>query len=253
MNDQTPGIGHNTGEEAELTEFDKLQERCTDLEEAVDRFNAKHEEVTDQATADKTSEFLEQIRLHIKAVDDQRVIDKAPSLEEGRAIDKKFKTLPKTLATLVPGVKAKLQKFFDAEKARIAEEQRVAAEKERKAQEAAAEATRQAEAANNSAAIKEAEEAQARADEAAKAVRDAEAAKPQAKGSMSSRSTGLRKTKSAVIDDYEKALAHYAEKPAMKAFVQDLADADARAIPMTSAKEGMDVCPGVTMKITESV
>lgn len=106
------------------------------LVEAVGRVP---ETISDDETAGKVADFIKQIGVTAKSAEDKRIEATKPHLDAQRAVAGFFKKIAEPLdaakKTLNGRLTAHLQRKADAERARIAEEQRIAAE--RAAQEAA--------------------------------------------------------------------------------------------------------------------
>ena len=125
MNNPAP-IGHN-----EMSKYDQLLES---VEKAEDQ--ASKCAVNDNEGADKAVFLIKSIRENTKFGEDSRKTEKAPFLEQGKAVDLKFKPLIDRLKEAGRIVQDKLNPFIRAERkaaqeaARKAEEERASLAKE---------------------------------------------------------------------------------------------------------------------------
>lgn len=247
MNDQSnlAGIGHNEGPLLDA----KIQLRATELEAGIDRFLETVETIDDEETAAKTQGFIKQIADCLKDIEADRKGKKEPYLEAGRKIDDAAKTLKAGLEMGGLKVKNRLNDYLRREEEKKREIERQKAEEARKAREEAERAAREAEEAANVEAMKKAAEAQRQAKEAEKAAKAAEKDKAAVKHESSDRATGLRRKKVAVVTDFEAALAHFTSHPRIREAVEACAADVAKTIPMSSAKDGMELAPGVTLRL----
>lgn len=255
MNEQTPGIGHNVGEETELSAFDKLKKRGIALEEGGGKWlDAKDRKViTDQEMADKLSTYLKQCVALRSTAKEQKKLDKAPSLAESARIEADYKKMVGGVEAFEAPLRKRLT-AFEVEKARKIEEER--AEAERVEQEAVAEAerlAREAEQSQSAPSIKASLDAAEAAEQAAETRKETYTRDTATRDKIGGKATGLKKKLSAVVTDHAAALAHYADTPTIRDAVADLANRSARAIGVNDAVDGQEVCPGVTLKIDESV
>jgi hypothetical protein len=226
----TAAIGHNNPPEPTPLETFKLH--IDDLFETAAGF-LDGTGVANDEQAEFVSKLLSDARDAGKDADKQRVIEKKPHDDAGKAVQAAWKPLIEraelTAETckkaLAPWLKAK----DDALRA-VAE----AAAKEAEEKAAAARALHQAAEATDLAAQEAAETALRQAEEAAKAAAKADGAKAHATGG--SRAVGLVSVWSAEIEDRRLALNHYiqAHPGEFVAVIQALADHEARHGPRTA-------------------
>lgn len=169
-----------------------------------------------QADADILANHRDRLAKLYKAQEAAREAEKRPHLEAGRAVDMKFKAALTKIEAAGKAVKAVLTVWLNAETERVKREsyERMKAEEE---------ARRVALAANQP---------------PPEPMPLPEVAKP--KAGTTGRATALRTVRTAVITDYAKALAHFAETPLVRETVDRLAAASARdglAVPGVEIKE----------------
>jgi len=217
------------------TPFDLIVESIEDLIGEARNY-ADGSPVETQGQADDVSRIIDGLNLNAKALDAERVVEKAPLDKQIAAIqdryniwiaDRKNKT-PGKVWKAVDALKASLQPYLaklDAEKREAEVIARQAAEK---AAWDAAEAIRNA-AANDLHAREEAEALIADAEAAQKLAKAAAGDKAHATGG--SRAMGLRSVWKATLTDSHAAAAHYwrTNPDAFTALLQKLADDDVRA------------------------
>jgi len=209
--------------------FEVLDDRAKALVAAANRWLTERKEITDEDTAGKCSDFIEQVNGHAKATETQRKTEKEPHVAAGKAVDAAYKPILERLAM----IKAKLQPLLTAflqAKARRQDEERRRLEAEAEAKRLEAERLAQEAEAGEGDVIGTAvaaEQAQAEAAEIAKAAEQA-AGPARTKGDYGTRATGLRTRRWAVIADLDKALAYYRDRPDIADTVLKLANADIR-------------------------
>lgn len=218
--------------------------------------------IRDEDTANACRDHITQIELELKALpgdchDARREHDDlaAPHIAAAQKIQWEFDraeaklTLAKRLLKgytekkiHYPGV---IQTWLDFLEKRQAEERRKTEAAAAAARAEAQEAARLAEQAKGDVigAKIAAQEAERRANEAAYEAGRAARAKVNVSGENSARALPQRTYYSATVTDHRQTVRHYRDHPKMLALMQELADADARAM-----KEGFDV-PGCDIKI----
>ena len=217
------------------TPFDLIVESIEDLIGEARNY-ADGSPVETQGQADDVSRIIEGLNLNAKALDAERVVEKAPLDKQIAAIqdryniwiaDRKNKA-PGKVFKAVDALKASLQPFLAKLDAEKREAERVAREAADKAAKDAADAMRAA-AANDLQAREEAEALIADAEAAAKAAKAAAGDKAHATGG--SRAMGLRSVWKATLTDSHAAAAHFwrTNPDAFTALLQKLADDDVRA------------------------
>lgn len=216
------------------TPFDLIIESVEDLMLEARNY-ADGEAITNQAQADEVSRIIDGLNKNAKALDDTRIIEKAPLDQQIKTIqdryniwiaDRKNKT-PGKVWKAVDALKATLQPF-------LAEQDRIKREAEEKAraeagaaQRAAQEAMRAAEA-SNLAAREEAEKVFKAAEEAARVAKAASKDKAHATGGA--RAMGLRSVWKAELTDERAAARHFWKRnpAAFTALLQNLAEDEVR-------------------------
>lgn len=221
MSDQN--VGHNN---PPADPYAPLRERVDVLVKAANVWLQKVPKITDGPTAKACDDFLNQIKTEISALDLDRKARNKPFETAVKSNNDAFRPLTALLEKAKDLLNPLKTGWLQREQARIAEESRIAEEAALKALQEAEDAKREAAKSIESAVA--ADEAQKRADEAMVTVQHAVSQKATVKGDYAVRSSGLRTYWSAIIEDYEKALAHYGPHPKVKELIQQLADADAR-------------------------
>lgn len=217
------------------TPFDLIVESIEDLIGEARNY-ADGSLVETQGQADDVSRIIDGLNLNAKALDAERVVEKAPLDKQIAAIqdrynlwiaDRKNKT-PGKVWKVVDALKASLQPYLAKLDAEKREAERVAREAAEKAARDAAEAMRAA-AANDLQAREEAEALIADAEAAQKAAKAAAGDKAHAIGGT--RAMGLRSVWKATLTDSHAAAAHYwrTNPDAFTALLQKLADDDVRS------------------------
>lgn len=217
------------------TPFDLIVESIEDLIGEARNY-ADGSPVETQGQADDVSRIIDGLNLNAKALDAERVVEKAPLDKQIAAIqdrynlwiaDRKNKT-PGKVWKAVDALKASLQPYLAKLDAEKREAERVAREAAEKAAQDAAEAMRAA-AANDLQAREEAEALIADAEAAQKAAKAAAGDKAHATGGT--RAMGLRSVWKATLTDSHAAAAHFwrTNPDAFTALLQKLADDDVRS------------------------
>jgi hypothetical protein len=103
-------IGHNLPPVVTDEDIAALIYRRDELLAAFNRFDA----VVSDATAQKATELCKELTALCNAVEELRTKAKAPSIEEGRKVDAKFKAISEPAAKLIPHVKEPLRVFMYA-------------------------------------------------------------------------------------------------------------------------------------------
>lgn len=236
-------IGHN-----EPPPFERISLEIEGFLTGARNAVVEYPEITSQEVADRFDGFLIQLRGARQDAEKERVAEKAPHLEAGRAVDTKWGTIiaaaDKALDWINPkitawkkGVKAKQE---DAE----AETRRIADEAKRRAEVAAAEAERLRQEADGGllkgttadpiAAQMKADELQLQAKEAKKDVTAVKASAPTTNFTVDGKkkSVSLRTTWSARITSYKAFAAYLLSQPEvdhrLKYCLQDIADSMVR-------------------------
>lgn len=248
-------IGHNSGDDAPLNDFEKLQIKVNNCKAAGGKWLEAEDRkvIADQETADKLATFLKQSQKLRTAVTAQKKLDKQPVLDEAAEIETNYKKLVATIVKIEDALKPRLT-VFEVEKQRKIDEAREKREAEalRLRTEAAAK-LKKAEEAQSLETIEAANEAAEKVEEAEQTIKAVAKQDTATRTTIGGRASGLKKTLSAEIVDYDAALKHYANTSTIKAAIQAMADASARGVGVAHAVKGQEVVPGVTMKITESV
>jgi hypothetical protein len=217
------------------TPFDLIVESIEDLIGEARNY-ADGSPVETQGQADDVSRIIDGLNLNAKALDAERVVEKAPLDKQIAAIqdryglwiaDRKNKT-PGKVFKAVDALKASLQPYLAKLDAEKREAERVARDAADKAAKDAAEAMRAA-AANDLHAREEAEALIADAEAAQKVAKAAAGDKAHASGG--SRAMGLRSVWKAELKDAQIAAGFFWKRDpsVFNAFLQKLADEDVRA------------------------
>ena len=214
----TAAIGDNSGEVTPLEEL-------SDAVESASAWIAKTA-IRDQAGADMASNFRAKLLKLVKAVDGIREAEKAPHLTAGKAVDAKYKPKIEAGEMAADQLRRALTDWMRADEAA---KQAAADKKHREAvAAAAAERTRV-----------EAERAAKMASDPIAALTDPEPELPMAPpppepvrvqaGGQSGRKTGFRSVTRYVVNDYAAALEFVKDHAKVKAAVQEVAAAMAKA------------------------
>jgi hypothetical protein len=215
---EAPAIGHNLPSDP----FEALQVEFAAEKEQAEAFLKLP--IKTQADADRAAIWSKRLSTIAKKATDLHKVEKQPSLDESRRIDDKWRGLKEDPADLSKRLKRHMDDY-------LREQQRIEAERQRKAQEEAdrkrreaEEAARLASVANDDAAVDEAKRKQ---EEAAQAERDAQARNASA-GRTGAR-VALRTFVFAEITDFEKLLLALKDRPEIKEVVETLANRAARS------------------------
>lgn len=226
MND-TPAMGHNLPDN-----FAALEARTDELIAGANRAAGSVTEITDEETADRFKDFLEQLLTARNEVDGERKTQKQPHLDAGKAVDDRFKPLLARLDTAKGVLNPRLTTYMQAKKAREdAEARRLAEEAERKRKEAE-EAAAAAEAAEGDSIVDDRIRAQELEQDAAtaKKVADQAARAPtRVRGDYSKRAAGLRTTYKGRITDPDAVWRQYKHNAGVRDALQKAVNADIRA------------------------
>lgn len=220
----TAGIGHNQPDE-----FAKIKARAEALGTTANEWLRSVKEITDAETAQACDSFLAQVRAEMKASDADRKKINLPHDQAVKANNDRFRPLTSLLETFERLLSSLKAGWLKREQARIAAERAEAEAKALAALQAEEDAARAAAKADSVAAVVAADEARQKAKEAMATLAAAERARPQVKGELAARSSGLRQYWFAAITDWDKAIAHFSEDPRVREVVQALANAEARA------------------------
>lgn len=245
------GFGHNSAASLpyDPDKFQPLELRAREIADAGAAW-IKLAKIETEEQAQKANDFLAQVRKIEKDTDAERKLQKAPHDAAGKAVDAAFKGLLEPLGKIAGGVKPKLSAYLDekrraeeAEKARLAQEARKAAEE-------AAQKLAQAEARGD---VFGQAEAEAAAKDAAKMVKAA--AKPVkaqvASATGGGRTMAQRTTWRADIENMNKAFSWFRDHERYGQALRDLmirmAEAERRSV------EGVNEIPGVNFIEERSV
>lgn len=239
------GMGHNNPPSPLEEHEAKLKARASALKDAAVVWIDERPSIEDQETSNKAADFIVQIRAFNKLCEDTRTELKKPHLDAGREIDKRLKAIPALLDTVGGILKKRVAEFQKKEQERIDAERRAKEEAERKAKEEAERLAREAEETESVAAIEAAQAAEEAAKQA-EAERVAAPTRAMSKGNLGSKSVSIRKSYTAEITDYEKALAHYANSPQVRDAVLVAANADARTRKLDLDAPGVKVIEHTT-------
>lgn len=179
--------------------------------------------------ADAVGKILSEVKKIKKDANAERIEEKRPHDDAGKAVQAKWKPLLERADTILAAAQKPLTAYLNQKAAKQAEEARKAREEaERKAQKAIA-AERQAESMDD---LEKARAAQEEADQAARDAKRASKAKAHVAGV--DRAVGLRTYKVVTVTDHRKALLWIAarDKSALDAFIDDYARRNAPTRPM---------------------
>jgi hypothetical protein len=226
---EVAGIGDNSGDLS-------LAEQITDFASRALAWLRKSG-IKDKQTSDIAANYRAELLRMAKVADSEREKEKRPLLEASRAVDAKFKPLVEEATTAANELRDGLTKWMREEEARLEAERRAKWEAEKAA---AAKAWQEAEAQRAK---------QMQEDPIAALTSDPEPlpdlppppepVKVQA-GGQRGRKTGFREVTKYVVTDYAAALAHVKDHPDVRASVEKVCAAQAKA--------GATV-PGVETKI----
>ncbi|WP_146140148.1 hypothetical protein [Alsobacter soli] len=118
--DEVPaGIGHNSGAADPVAGLDQS---VTELREAATAFLESATPITSKAQADKAANFAERFAALEKEAEEARTREKRPILEEGRAIDARWRPVIERAAESKKELKKALEPYLLAERERLAAE-----------------------------------------------------------------------------------------------------------------------------------
>lgn len=217
--------------------FEGLQSAIEDFAREAEKL-MKAGAAKTQEQADEASDVADKLNKLFARADKARDTEKRPHLEAGRVVDDKWRPLTTTASIYKRLKEIVTEPFLKAQKAardRAEREAREAAEKaQREAAEKEAAAKRAAQEATAKGNTKAAEAAQAEADAAIAKAQEAESkadaiASTPIKAGTRGRATSLRGVKVAKITDYDKLLMSLKDHADIKAAVEKIANASARA------------------------
>lgn len=240
---QTATIGDN-----QPTAFAALQDRVAELIKKSQDLAGR--DVENKEDAEAIDALLTEIKSEEKIVDEARRDEKTPFDKGAAEVQGRYKPLLTTLSIPAKALKGRLGVWLAKERARVAEEQRVADEAALKLLQDEEDAKAKAEAGGENDIVSqvEAEIAGEEAADAMKTSKDIGAQSIGVKGGESKKARNTRKVWSAEITNYDEALAYYAGNAEIMGLVQTLADRAARSPDLRDAK-----IPGVKISFTEEV
>lgn len=227
----TDNLHNNPPAEVEI-----FKERLASLKSQIDEFG----DVTDEASQKAAADLVNLARDLAKEADTERAALKAPVLEKGREIDGAFKPI-------VDGAKEATQPIRVKLAAYIKEEQRKAAEAERKAREEAERAAAEAEALKDDELVGDVVQEEAAAAKTAAAVAGVKTKKASQARGTSGRAMSVRTTYDVEITDAVALVDHFKGSQAIIDLCTDLARRQVRAL------KGDTQIPGVKVTSSESV
>lgn len=215
---EVAAIGDNSGD---LSLAEQIKEFAS---QALGWFR-KHG-VTDKKSSDMAANYRAELLRLAKSADGEREAEKRPHLEASRAVDAKFKPLIEEANSAANELRDGLTKWMRAEEARLEAERQAKYEAERKAAEIARKAA-------------EEQRAKQMAEDPIAALTSdpeplpelppvPEPVKIQA-GGQRGRKTGFREVTKYVVTDYAAALAHVKDHPDVRAAVEKVCAAQAKA------------------------
>ncbi|MCB5411817.1 hypothetical protein [Pseudogemmobacter faecipullorum] len=245
MNDMSPiaGLGHNHPPGPSLPE--DLQAKLRDFLDAGGAWlDLKEIETTEQSQ--KAADFVTGARTVFKAIEAERVAQKKPHDDAGKAVQAFFTPFLDKIDRTADAVKKLQAAFLKKQEARAEAERRERERKAREEAEAAERARAEAEVRNDISGMIDAEEAaKAAAKEAKAAAAPVQVSAQSATGA--GRTMSLRKTYSCTVVQRGPALAHFRDHPEVIALIERLATAEVRA------QKGEKVAPnGFRLNVTET-
>lgn len=214
-----PAMGHNSGT---LSLAEEIADVCASAMDWLRKLGG----IKDAASKDMAANWRDKINGLKKQADAERETEKRPHLEASRAVDAKFKPVIEQADATATTLRDALTVFMRAEeaKARAEAEARHKAEMERVAKERARIAEEQAKLmkADPIAALTSPPPAEPE-------LPIFEAPAPIQAGGQRGRKTGLRTVTKYVVTNYEAALAHVKDHPDVRAAVEKVAAAQAKA------------------------
>ena len=218
--------------------FEAMKVEIEDRAAQAARWLAAHPDITTQLDCDLARNMQAQLIKLGNNADDDRKTEKRPLIDAGKAIEAKFEPLITTARTWAERLREVYERFLKSEERRRQAE----AQKKYEAECAAREKERQRIAA---------EQAKKMADDPIQALTEPppeipelplapDPVKVQAGGGIG-RKAGLRTVYVGVIEDYRKAMEHFAEHPDLKAVIDKLVSAAVRAGKDTTKIPGVRV------------
>lgn len=204
-----PAVGHNAPPEA-------VEDQIDDVAAQAASWLSDHG-IVDETSSNMAANYRQQLLDLRKKADKNRVDEKRPFDEAAKAVQAKWKPVLEIADNAANALRDALTKWMRAEEARLRTEAAEKARQERQEQEAAL-------------ARKEAEnrgDPEPVIEEPPLPIEPPPTPKVQA-GGQRGRKTGLRTVKRAVVTDYEKALAHFAQHDKVTALIEQLAQHAAR-------------------------
>lgn len=246
LDETNPGPGHNNPPQT-------IEERAADLVATANRWISERPELADEDQAQKCSAFIDQLTLATKEAESIRVTEKDPHLKAAAAVDSKYNPIKTLLKTAVDLLKPALAKYLNKMELARQEEIRVAKVAADAVAAAAAKAAQDAlDAAKTGGdvvgATVAAQVAMEDAREATKAAVKLEKAPVNLQSNMGARTKTLRTTYHADITDWKACLGFYWKHEAVRAAVQTLIDAEARA-----SKGQPSPIPGVSFRAEKTL
>ena len=236
-------IGHNLPPEPILDPA--LADRNAALILNANRWLTERPEITDDDTAGRCSDFLEQVNAQIKAVDNARAAAKKPYDDGAKAVQLLYRPLLDVLDAAKNLLKARLQAWLNKKAKALVEERAKAAAEAAAKQKEADEAAEKAAAGTNVEVQVEALRLAAEAEKAKAEAAYLDQARPQAKGDFGARAASLRTTFKGRIVDIDATFKHYREH-------RDVVDALYKAVN-ADIRRGARSIPGVELYPEETV
>jgi hypothetical protein len=216
-----PGPGHNL-----VSPLDLIRERVEELCAATNDWNARVAEISDEHTAQRCDDFLNQLTAELKKLAEQEKAEKAPHQHEIKRIGLAYGGLRLVLETAKAMIQPKLRDWLNRKRERLAAEKaRQKAEAARLAREAEIAAAKAGPTVESQV---RAQEARRRAEEAA-ALADDPVSRAQVRGQYSPRARSLRVSWAAEVTDIVRCFIRYQDHPDVLAVLTKLASAEARA------------------------
>ena len=252
LDENTPApMGHNSGGNLpyDPEALQPLELRAREIADAGAAW-IKLPKIETEEQAQKANDFLAQVKKIEKDTEAERKLQKKPHADAGAAVDKAFNGLLEPLSKIAGQVKPKLLAFAEAKAAEERAEKARLAEEARKAAEEAGRLKAQAEARGDVFGQAEAEAAAKDAEKMAKEA--AKETKTQIKSATGGgRTLSARVTYRATIDNPNKAFAWFRDHERYGQALRDLmvrmAEAERRSV------EGVDEIPGVTFTEERSI
>lgn len=222
-----------------------MAERNALLVANANRWLTERAEITDEDTAGRCSDFLEQINAQIKVVDAARASAKKPYDDGARAVQTLYRPLIGVLDAAKNLLKARLQAWLNKKAKALVEERAKAAAEAAARQKEADEAMEKAAAGTSVEAQVEAQRAAEVAEKAKAEAAYLDQARPRAKGDFGARAASLRTTYKGRIVDIDATFKHYREHRDVVYALYTAVNADIR--------RGARSIPGVELYEEQSV